>query len=196
MALLPNANIPPATAQSGSTLASYHTGGQAARQCRQPRVSFAGQPGLRQGSHGRAEQGGLREGSRRKDESRESSCTTAHQQAARPISRSDTIFQDLGLTYLKDDLKTNKLQLLKIYCATIFQPAQHPGLRYFHSSNEAVFGSPDKMKYKMNSLTLGLQSRQKVTFRVDIRKHALLLTNQSAQNLMRAKYGRCLGVPS
>ena len=150
----------------------------------------------REGSHGRAEQGGLREGSRRKDESRESSCTTAHQQAACPISMADTIFQDLGLTYLKDDLKTNKLQLLKIYCATIFQPAQHPGLRYFHSSNEAVFGSPDKMKYKMNSLTLGLQSRQKVTFRVDIRKHALLLTNQSARNLMRAKYGRCLGVPS
>ena len=25
---LPNANIPPATAQSGSTVASYHTGGQ------------------------------------------------------------------------------------------------------------------------------------------------------------------------
>ena len=55
-----------------------------------------------------------REGSRRKDESREASCTTAHQLKACPILRADTIFQDLGLTYLKDDLKTNKLQLLKI----------------------------------------------------------------------------------
>ena len=78
---LPNANIPPASAQSGSTVASYHTGGQPARQCSQPRVSFAGQPRLREGSHARAEQEGW--GRALGGKTREASCTTAHQQPAR-----------------------------------------------------------------------------------------------------------------
>ena len=119
--VLPNANIPPATAQSGSPVASYHTAaGRQQRQCRQP--SVLRRPAGPCSEGGRALMPGLSrssEGSRRKDESREASCTTTHHQPAR--------YRGL----IQFSRTWNK--------HTMHKPTQHPGLKYFHTSNETVF---------------------------------------------------------
>ena len=120
--VLPNANIPPATAQSGSPVASYHTAaGRQQRQCRQPSV-LRRLPAGPCSEGGRALMPGLSrssEGSRRKDESREASCTTTHHQPAR--------YRGL----IQFSRTWNK--------HTMPKPTQHPGLKYFHTSNETVF---------------------------------------------------------
>ena len=119
--VLPNANIPPATAQSGSPVASYHTAaGRQQRQCRQP--SVLRRPAGPCSEGGRALMPGLSrssEGSRRKDESREASCTTTHHQPAR--------YRGL----IQFSRTWNK--------PTRDKPTQHPRLKYFHTSNETVF---------------------------------------------------------
>ena len=121
MALLPNANIPPATAQSGSPVASYHT---AAGRQQEEAVQAAECPSQasRGSEGGRALMPGLSrssEGSRRKDESREASCTTTHHQPAR--------YRGL----IQFHRTWNK--------HTMHKTTQHPGLKYFHTSNETVF---------------------------------------------------------
>ena len=108
VALLPNANIPPATAQSGSTVASYHTGAGRQEQAVQA-AECPSQAASRGSAGGRAlVAGGLSRRSRRAGGLSEERRTRAARSLAPPVvhhapaaacsilRRADTTFQDLG----------------------------------------------------------------------------------------------------
>ena len=107
--VLPNANIPPATAQSGSTVASYHTGAGRQEQAVQA-AECPSQAASRGSAGGRAlvagglsrRAGGLSE-ERRTRAARSLAPPVVHHAPAAACSilrRADTTFQDLGLTYI------------------------------------------------------------------------------------------------
>ena len=107
--VLPNANIPPATAQSGSTVASYHTGAGSRQEQAVQAAKCPSQAASRGSAGGRAlVAGGLSRRSRRAGGLSEERRTRAARSLAPPVvhhapaaacsilRRADTTFQDLG----------------------------------------------------------------------------------------------------